>query len=67
VKKAGIVHNRDLLAQMPDAIQCYIDAAYKSFHYVKKEPLQRDTWITGLIAAQAEHSQKSKCALWKQL
>jgi len=35
-KKAGIVHNRDSLALAPDTIQRYINAAYKSFHPVKK-------------------------------
>jgi len=50
-----------------DAIQHYIVAAYKSFNRVKKEPLQCDTWIAGLIAAQAENSNKSKKVLWKQL
>jgi len=66
-RKAGIVHNLFSIHLSPDEIQHHITAAYKSFNRVKKEPFWWDTWIAGLIATQAENSNKSKRVLWKQL
>jgi len=66
-KKAGILHSRNSLAIPIDTLQTHITAAYHTFSRIKKEPLCRDTWIANLIAAQADHSKKSKKSLWKQL
>jgi len=66
-KKAGITHSQASLAISIETLQSNITAAYCSFNRIKKEPLRRDTWIANLIAAQAEHSNKSKKSLWKQL
>jgi len=50
-----------------ETLQNHITAAYHTFSHIKKEPLCWDTWIANLIAAQADHSNKSKKSLWKQL
>jgi len=66
-KKAGIIHSQASLAIPIENLQSNIAAAYHTFSRIKKEPLRRDTWIANLIAAQADHSKKSKKLIWKQL
>jgi len=61
------MHELSNLHLSTNDIQRYIDSAYKSFTCVKKEPLRQDTWIAGLITAQADATNKPKRALWKQL
>jgi len=43
-----------------------IRKAYKAFKVVKRTPDRWDTWIAGVIAAQANQRGCSKKSLWKQ-
>jgi len=66
-QESHLTHDNSHINLPLEDIQWHIDSAYKSFARVKKEPLWRDTWLAGLIAAQAETTNRSKQVLWKQL
>jgi len=65
-KKGGIAHNPLNFRLDETTIQENIQKAYKSFQHLKNDPDQRDTWIVGIIQAQASAKGVTMKALWKQ-
>jgi len=66
-KKAGLTtvpHPGELSIQF---LEDQIYQAHKHFCHLKKDDMQRDTWMAQLIVAQSAAWNHSKKALWKQL
>jgi len=65
-KKGGIANQSSNFQLDKNTIQDNIRKAYKSFHQLKNDPDWRDTWIAGIIQAQALAKGVPTKALWKQ-
>jgi len=66
-KKAGIQHDLNNIWLSPETIKTHLVKAQSTFTCLKKDTKCHDTWLAGLINAQAEVSGRSKKSLWKQL
>jgi len=67
VKKAGLQHDLNNIWLSPETVESHLVKAKSTFTWLKKDTKCRDTWLAGLINAQAEQSGRSKKSLWKQL
>jgi len=65
-KKGGISNHSSNYQLDENTIQDNIRKAYKLFHQLKKDLDRHDTWIAGIIQAQALAKGVSTKALWKQ-
>jgi len=66
-KKAGIQHDLNNIWLSPETIETHLVKAQSTFTCLKKDTKCHNTWLAGLINAQAELSGQSKKSLWKQL
>jgi len=66
-KKAGLQHDLNNIWLPPETIENHLVKAKSTFTWLKKDTKCRDTWLAGLINAQAKQSSMSKKSLWKQL
>jgi len=66
-KKASLPHDLNNIWLSPETIEKHLVKAQSTFACLKKDTKCRDTWLAGLINAQAEQSGRSKKSLWKQL
>jgi len=66
-KKGGIQHKLTNIWLSPEAIELQLTKAQATFNCLKQDTKCWDTWLAGLIEAQAAQQGKSKWVIWKQL
>jgi len=65
-KKGSIASHANNYQLQDKIIQENIKKAYKAFHQLKSDPDRQDTWLAGIIRAQAMAKGTTTKTLWKQ-
>jgi len=66
-KKGSFQHELSNIWLTPDEIDLQLTKVQTTFAHLKQDTKCRDTWLAGLIDAQAEASGATKWSIWKQL